>query len=197
MKKSITPLLALTAACVATLTVSCGSYGEQSVTGIITEASMNTIDITTPQGETLAFSTVDADRSDVNGIALGDTATLFYTGELETGTGITSATKIEVSPVTSPIAGAWVEPIPGQDGVQGIKFENNGTASSINTATLIYNSWFMDADNLILSGVSIGNGQNIDFMDTVKIVKLTSDSLILDRRGYISRYSKHIPTDSN
>ena len=61
------------------------------------------------------------------------------------------------------VTGVWIEPIPGmEDQVQGIK----------------------------LAGNSIGNGQTIEFIDTMKIKKITADSLVLDNRGMEIRYAK-------
>lgn len=92
---------------------------------------------------------------------------------------------------SSPIVGEWVEPVPGMEGqVQGIKIEKGGTASSINMATLVYESWKQDGNQLILTGKSIGNGQTIEFTDTMSIQKISNDSLILDDRGREIRYTK-------
>lgn len=89
------------------------------------------------------------------------------------------------------VVGSWVEPIPGMEGqVQGIKMEEGGKASSVNMATLVYESWQQDGDQLMLTGKSIGNGQTIEFTDTVTIKKLTADSLVLDNRGMEIRYAK-------
>lgn len=89
------------------------------------------------------------------------------------------------------VVGAWVEPVPGLAGqVQGIKLENGGIASSVNMATLVYESWKQEGKLLILSGKSIGNGQTILFTDTMEIKKLTADSLILDNRGMEVCYVK-------
>lgn len=92
---------------------------------------------------------------------------------------------------SSPIVGEWVEPVPGMEGqMQGIKMEKGGVASSVNMATLVYESWKLEGDNLILTGKSIGNGQTIEFADTMTIKKLSYDSLILDNRGMEIRYVK-------
>lgn len=89
------------------------------------------------------------------------------------------------------IVGAWVEPVPGMEGqVQGVKMEEGGIASSVNMATLVYESWKQEGDQLILTGKSIGNGQTIEFVDTMEIKRLTADSLVLDDRGMEIRYSK-------
>ena len=68
------------------------------------------------------------------------------------------------------VTGVWIEPIPGmEDQVQGIKLEEGGIASSVNMATLVYKNWKQEGDQLILAGNSIGNGQTIEFIDTMKI----------------------------
>lgn len=92
---------------------------------------------------------------------------------------------------TTSIFGAWVEPVPGMEGqVQGVKIEKGGVASSVNMATLVYESWRQEGDKLILTGKSIGNGQTIEVTDTMEIKKLTVDSLILDNQGMEIRYAK-------
>ena len=89
------------------------------------------------------------------------------------------------------IVGAWVEPVPGMEGqVQGINIGEGGIASSVNMATLVYESWKQEGDQLVLTGKSIGNGQTIEFADTMAIKKLTPDSLILDNQGMEIRYAK-------
>lgn len=80
------------------------------------------------------------------------------------------------------LSGKWVEPIPGmEDRVQGFALEKDGQASSINMATLRYESWQRQGDKLILSGISIGNGISSNFSDTYTIEKITPDRLILKR----------------
>ena len=88
------------------------------------------------------------------------------------------------APVT--VVGSWVMPINGQPGeVQGIKLEENGEASSINMHTLVYKEWEQQGDQLYLTVKSIGNGIEIEGVDTLKIDKLTPDSLVLSSNyGY-------------
>ena len=65
------------------------------------------------------------------------------------------------------IPGSWCEPIPGRaQDVQGIKFQKDGKASSINMATLQYKSWKINGKTLILEGESTGNRQTLHFSDT-------------------------------
>lgn len=86
--------------------------------------------------------------------------------------------------------GLWVEPIPGMAGVQGVALEENGKARSINMATLRYDGWKYEDEKLILNGTSIGNRQSINFSDTLEIVKLTPDSLLLNRGNYRIGYRR-------
>ena len=88
--------------------------------------------------------------------------------------------------------GTWVEPVPGmENSVQGFKLEEGGKASSVNMATLQYESWKQEGDKLILSGKSIGNGVTIPFSDTLEIAGLTQDSLFLKRGTLVMRYVRN------
>ena len=60
-------------------------YGEAR--GIVCDATMNTVTIVTDDNDTLSFSTVDTDRSGVDGLLLGDTAEITYRGRYEKGMG--------------------------------------------------------------------------------------------------------------
>lgn len=90
------------------------------------------------------------------------------------------------------LVGLWVEPIPGMNKVQGIALKENGAAHSINMATLSYNHWECKGDQLILSGESVGNKTTSSFTDTLKIEKVTADSLILMRGKLRISYKKSI-----
>lgn len=81
--------------------------------------------------------------------------------------------------------GNWIEVMPANPQiVQGVTLNADGSASSIGMATLLYEKWKPEADNmLILWGKSVGNGQTIDFSDTLNIIKVTPDSLILGKFG--------------
>ena len=68
------------------------------------------------------------------------------------------------------IEGSWVEPVPGMSGMQqGFVLDGDGSASSINMATLKYEAWKKVGNRLLLSGTSIGNHQNISFTDTLEV----------------------------
>lgn len=94
------------------------------------------------------------------------------------------------------IIGSWIMPIDGQPGkMQGIRLDEDGEASSINMATLVYKYWEQQGDELCLTVKSIGNGVEIEGIDTLKIEKLTTDSLVLNSNyGYTLRYAKEKST---
>ena len=93
---------------------------------------------------------------------------------------ISSCTQKETTPE---IQGTWVQPIPGMtEQVQGFTLYSDGSAESVNMATLQYTQWSLpEPETLILYGQSIGNGQTIEFCDTLAIALLSYDSLVLHR----------------
>ena len=89
------------------------------------------------------------------------------------------------------IVGEWTQPVPGmEDMTQGFVLEQGGTASSINMATLQYEKWERQGDLLILSGKSIGNGQTLDFSDTMRIDLLTDTELTLTKGNLTLEYTR-------
>lgn len=171
----------------------CHQKTEESATGTILEGTMNTLMIITQNGDTLSFTTMEADRSGANGMLIGDTATVFYFSAPDNQS-LLKATKVIVSPAkrgNNPIAGSWTQPVNGSPkSTQGMQLNADGSASSINMATLQYESWTLNNNQLILTGKSIGNGETIEFTDTMTVVSITPDSLILSSDGVIVAYSK-------
>lgn len=169
--------------------IACQSDAPQTVSGIITDATMNTIMITDQSGKTLNFSTMDAQKTVQDGILIGDSATITYKGVMSADTD-TKVLTLTVKSAQSPLFGSWVEPIPGIGGEQGIEIKRGGSASSINMYTLVYNSWSKDGNTLTLTGQSIGNGQTIEFSDKYTIDRADADSLILTSETRALRYGK-------
>ena len=58
---------------------------EETVGGVISDASMNSITLNTNEGETLQFGTEDADKSLCGGLEIGTAVWVAYTGDLEAG----------------------------------------------------------------------------------------------------------------
>ena len=84
--------------------------------------------------------------------------------------------------------GDWIEEMPSSPQyIQGISFNEDGRASSIGMATLLYEKWETENNKLILDGKSIGNGRTIEFSDTLDIIMLSSDSLTVGKHGMYER----------
>ena len=83
------------------------------------------------------------------------------------------------------IEGTWVQPIPGLSSgeMQGITLEKGGKASSVNMATLTYETWSQNGNTLVLTGKSLGNGQTIEVNLQYNIKELTADKLVLAADG--------------
>ncbi|WFE84516.1 MULTISPECIES: lipocalin family protein [Parabacteroides] len=97
--------------------------------------------------------------------------------------------------LTNQLKGSWVAPINGMpEQMEGFELKDNGLASSINMATLVYEKWetikLDKADALVLQGKSIGNGQTLSFSDTLKIDKISENSLTLTQDSYTRTYTK-------
>lgn len=170
----------------------CGGQEPSQVSGLIVDATMNTVSVAVQGGDTLSFSTLEAERIGPDGMLLGDTATVFFQGEAKPGE-IIPAARLEVRPrprLERIITGVWVQPIPGMDGVQGMELKGDGSASSVNMSTLLYRTWMLRGDKLILTGESVGNGQTIDFTDTLSVERFSADTLVLEHRGMPQVYSR-------
>lgn len=78
------------------------------------------------------------------------------------------------------LEGNWVQPVPGLEGqTQGISLQTGGAASSLNMATLLYESWSISGNTLTLTGTSVGNGQTIEFTQTYTFSMPDENTLIL------------------
>ncbi len=84
----------------------------------------------------------------------------------------------------NPIVGHWVEFMPvNKQIVQGININSDGSASSIGMATLKYEKWSASNNQITFKGKSIGNGQTIEFTDTLDIIEVTPYTMKLGKFG--------------
>ncbi len=90
------------------------------------------------------------------------------------------------------IVGNWIEIKSGNPEIrQGVSFEKSGRAISINNKSIIYENWKRKGDKLIVAGKNYNSGKAISFSDTLDIVNITHDSLILEGKGgYHIKYFK-------
>lgn len=72
--------------CAALCLAACASNDEKTCTGVIEDASMNTVTVSVEGAEPVTFCTIDADKSEANGLLLGSSITVTYKGELKDGT---------------------------------------------------------------------------------------------------------------
>ena len=164
----------------------CSDNTPKSFTGTITDASMNTVTVENAEG-TFTFSTMDADKSEANGLLLGAPVTVNYSGKLEEGA---AASKVATDPTYAEAVGNWTMPDPiDPDGVMGMV---EGEAQSINMATLRYASWELqgEAGKILLKGVSEGSGSPIEFTETATIAKDADGIYTLTIEGNGAVYTK-------
>ncbi|MEG1673347.1 MAG: lipocalin family protein, partial [Alistipes sp.] len=135
-------------------------------------------------GDSISLSTMDANRQEVPGVLVADSISVVYKDTLDMKL-VTKLTVLRPSPYFY-IQGEWVEPNPiDAQQAQGFITKEDGSVETINMATLVYKSWDFDLTDLILHGQSIGNGEPIDFSDTLNVVKLNADSLVLASKGAV------------
>lgn len=170
MKKIRTVLL--TAALFAL--AACSDSETKELTGTIADASMHEVSVTTADGRTVAFSTVDADMSHANGLLLGSPVEVTYRGKIRND--VTAALSVRTDPTYEQLVGEWIETTPGYR--QGIDIEVEGIARSIGMSTLVYEGWKLLPDGgLNLRGRTIDNGESVPFSDDWHILRLDADTL--------------------
>ena len=117
-------------------------------------------------------------------------ATTFMSCKSDKAAAPAAAPAAEIQPALT-LEGSWVEPVPGmEEQTQGFTLNEDGTAVSINMATLQYQEWSASGDTLVLTGKSIGNGQTIDMTDTLLIVSVSADSLVVRQHQLTRTFHK-------
>lgn len=187
MKKIV--YLSVSAACLLSAVTSCKQAPtSQIITGIVYDATMNNITVISDRGDTVNISTMDTNPQKVPGVLLNDSVKVTCTNEKVNGVEILKAEELTIT-VHSPyyyIQGTWVEPNPiAPKEMQGFTLNQDGTASSINMATLLIKKWNLDNKTLTLQYESIGNKQTIIGKDTLNVVKINADSLVLARNSKV------------
>ena len=161
----------------------------KTINGTVLDASMNNIVLTTSDGSTVDISTMDTSPEKVPGVLIDDSVKVTCIEKDMDGTKVLTATGITIlrhSPYYY-IQGTWVEPNPiNAQEVQGFTLNQDGTAQSVNMATLDINGWSLDGMYLQLNYKSIGNKMTFDGIDTLSIDKIDADSLVLSQNGAIA-----------
>ena len=89
---------------------------------------------------------------------------------------------------TPSITGTWVEPTGGTEEI-GFTLNKDGSASSLNMGFVEFKQWEKSGDILILKGNNVGSRKR-EFVDTMKIEKITKTELTLSQAGYSVSYVK-------
>lgn len=177
--------LILLATCIASCTT---APKTQIISGVVYDASMNNITVITNIGDTVHISTMNTDPQKVPGVLLNDSIQVTCQDKDFDGIQVLTATELQVL-VHSPyyfIQGTWTEPNPIKpEEQQGFTLNQDGTATSIHMATLNFTAWTLNNRTLTLNFQSIGNRQTIEGIDTLQIVKIDADSLVLSNNGNI------------
>ncbi|WP_418981955.1 lipocalin family protein [Alistipes sp.] len=150
----------------------CCSNEPKTFTGVITDATMNTVTVKADaEDKTITFTTENADMAQANGLLLGAPVVVDYKGCLKD---VMPATKVATDATYAQAVGRWTMPDPNDpEAVMGVEIEIEGAAESINMATLRYTSWELsgEADKIILKGESEGSGEPIAFTQTGILAK--------------------------
>ena len=89
------------------------------------------------------------------------------------------------------LEGTWIEPAK-EDGIVGeIGFTllKDGSVVPINMGYSEFNAWEKVGDKIIFKGHYSGTNPH-EFMDTLRIVKLTDTELVLEQAGYTVTYER-------
>lgn len=100
---------------------------------------------------------------------------------------VVSCKSVENSYCEEDLLGEWHEIMPvNKDITQGFVLDKDGNAVSVGMATLKYSGWQLlkekdGGSDIVLIGKSIGNGQTIQFSDTLKVISINNDTLTLGK----------------
>ena len=89
------------------------------------------------------------------------------------------------------VVGTWVEPA-NEDGITseiGFTLLENGEVIPINMGYVEFKNWEKSGDMLYMKGTYTGTNPH-DFVDTMKIVKVDDQQLVLEQGGYQVMYQK-------
>lgn len=147
--------------------------------GTAVEVSTNTLTVTDRKGNIVTFVTAGAEKECPAGIKPGSPVTISYRDEIKDSFG--TAWKVTAPANYNYLVGSWIQIYPVVPGgiTQGFRLLENGAAESINMATLIYDGWRVQGNELTLTGHSIGNGQTIDFSDVWTIERVDGHALTI------------------
>jgi len=89
------------------------------------------------------------------------------------------------------VVGTWVEPLPEGSTLEesGFTLFENGEMKEFNMPNRAYHSWEKSGETICFSGTYTGTNPH-DFTDTMKIVKVDKEQLVLEQAGYTVTYRR-------
>ena len=89
------------------------------------------------------------------------------------------------------LEGTWIEPAEekGIVGEIGFTLLKDGTVVPINMGYSEFNAWEKKGGNIIFKGQYTGTNPH-EFADTLRIVKVTEEELVLEQAGYTVTYQR-------
>lgn len=89
------------------------------------------------------------------------------------------------------LLGTWIEPVPGnKNEIQGFTLKKDGSASSINMVSLLYQNWEVKGDKLVLTVKSIGNKTSSINNEIYRIISINKSYLYLKKNKMDYVYKK-------
>jgi len=164
------------------------AYFGYQIYGYVSDPFSTTLAYTYQVEDTVDISTMDTDPAKVPGVLIDDSVRVVCAGKDVDGVKVLTAQELTVT-VHSPyyyIQGTWLEPNPIKASeMQGVTLEADGSAVSVGMATLQLKNWSLADGKVMLTAESIGNGVNAETTDTLQVVKLDADSLVLAQNGQV------------
>ena len=98
---------------------------------------------------------------------------------------------LSVSCSSPSVTGTWIEPASegGLIGEKGFTLLENGEIIPINMGYAEFQSWEKQGNVLYFKGKYTGTNPH-DFVDTMKIVKLDAEQMVLEQAGYTITYQR-------
>jgi hypothetical protein len=103
----------------------------------------------------------------------------------------TASTETKTKEDTKLLLGSWTQPNPINDKeVQGFVLKQDGSAASINMATMVYKKWWTAKGKLFLVAESIGNGSSSIDTTQYEVLSNTATVLQLKYGDYTDTYTR-------
>lgn len=162
------------------------AHANETLYGICTlGTSMNNLQLLTDAGDTIDIDISDAIEKDMvfGGLATGDNVAVTLVPN--------SSENIAYSVINlASLMGDWVTPNPlDGSGYIGISLHEGGVASGIDQTTLEYRSWRISNGKLLIVSIPDGGGE-LEETDTMTIVRIDPDSLVISNHEFEYRYGR-------